>query len=85
MEEAEPQPQQENQAEEADEAPRPPYSVRDAMVLCGVDNTTVFEGKTPAQRFAEDIFSDSFDIYMDKTVEELQNDLKQYSNLTQAQ
>jgi len=85
MEEAEPQPQPENQIEEAEDTPKPPYSVRDAMVLCGVDNTTVFESKTPAQRFAEDIFSDSFDICMDKTVEELQNDIKQYSNLTQAQ
>ena len=48
MEEAEPEPQQENPQVEAEAEPRPPYSIRDAMVLCGVDNTTVFEGKTPA-------------------------------------
>lgn len=77
------QPQENNQEE--NNAPGPPYSVRDAMVLCGVDDTNLFDGKTAAQRFAEDIFSDSFDICMDKTIEELQNDLKQYSNLTQSQ
>ena len=71
---------QENQDQNA-----PPYTVMDAMILCGVDNENNFDGKTAAERFAADIFSDSFQICMDKTIEELQNDLKQYSNLTQAQ
>ena len=72
-----------NQAPQAEE--NPPYSVTNAMVLCGVDNTDEFNGKTAAQRFAEDIFSNSFQICMDKTVDEVQNDLKQYSSLTQTQ
>ncbi len=41
--------------------------------------------KTAAARFASDIFSDSFDLCMDKTMEEVQNILKHYSNLTQNQ
>ena len=61
------------------------YTITDAMVKCGVNNIDLFDGQTAARRFSSDIFSDSFDICMDKTMEEVQNDLKHYSNLTQAQ
>ena len=61
------------------------YTVRDAMVECGVNNTDIFDGKTPAQRLAEDLFSDDFSTCMDKTHEELDSDFKTYSDLTQAQ
>ena len=55
------------------------------MVRCGVCNTDIFDGETAAKRFVSDIFSDSYNICMDKTMEEVQNDLKYYSNLIQAQ
>ena len=71
---------QENQAQNG-----PPYTIMDAMILCGVDNINNHNGQTAAECFVSDIFSNSFQICMDKTIEELQNDLKQYSNLTQNQ
>ena len=61
------------------------YTITDTMFRCGVSNTDIFNGETAARRLASDIFSDSYDICMDKTMEEVQNDLKHYSNLTQAQ
>ena len=43
-------------------AQNPPqaYTVRDAMILCGVNDEDQFNGMTAAQRFAADIFSNSF-------------------------
>ena len=61
------------------------YTITDAMVRCGVSNTDIFNRENAARRFASDIFSDSYDICMDKTMEGVQNDIKHYSNLTQAQ
>ena len=61
------------------------YTVRDAMILCGINDTDVYQQKTPAQRFATDIFSDSFNMCLDKTVEEVNSDIKQYATLTQSQ
>ena len=61
----------------------PPYTVTQAMARCGLDDTTLFNEKTTAQRLTSDIFSDSFDICMDKTIEEVKGELKQYSNLTE--
>ena len=49
------------------------YTVRDAMILCGLIDTDQRQGQTPAQRFATDIFSDSFDMCLDKTIEEVKN------------
>ena len=73
---AAPQPQQ---------AQNPTYSVRGAMVLCGINDTDLFENRTAAQIIASDIFSDALDICMDKTIEEVQSDLKQYPSLTRQQ
>lgn len=61
------------------------YTVRDGMVLCGIDDESLFQDQTPAERFASDIFSNSFSMCLDKTMEEVNNDIKQYSSLTQAQ
>ena len=43
--------------QEGNNAPGPPYSVRDAMVLCGVDDTNLFDGKTAAQRLSQKTYS----------------------------
>ena len=61
------------------------YTVRDAMVLCGLNDTDQFYGMTTAQRFAVDILSDSFAMCLDKTMKEVNNDIKQYATLTQNQ
>ena len=61
------------------------YTVKDAMVLCGLDDTDQHQGRSQAERFASDIFSDAFDMCLDKTVEEVNNDIKQYVTLTQNQ
>ena len=61
------------------------FSVRDALVKCGVNDTVGFNNQTPAERIAEDIFSDSFITCMDKTSDELDEDFKSYSDLTLAQ
>ena len=52
-----------------DEEPQQPnlqaierFTVRDGMVLCGINNEAKLNGRTQAQRLAIDIFSDSFDI-----------------------
>ena len=45
----------------ANQMPQPgPFTVFDALVLCGVDNTTFFQQETPAARLAEGLFSNEF-------------------------
>ena len=61
---------------------QPPFTVTDAMVLCGVPNATMFNGNTQAQRIAEDVFDDDFQSTMDKTFHELEDDFKSYSTMT---
>ena len=55
------------------------------MIACGVNNVDAFLGDTPAFRLATDIFADDFTTCTDKTFEELDSNLKTYSDLTQAQ
>ena len=55
------------------------------MVLYGLNNNDQHNGKTPAKRFATDIFSKSFNMCLDKSVEEVNHDIKQYVTLTQNQ
>ena len=63
----------------------PIYTVLDAMIACGIDNVAMYEGQTAAKRVAADIFADNFNSCMDKSMDELQQDFKSYSDLTQAQ
>lgn len=57
----------------------------DALIACGVDNVNMFDGQTQAQRMSEDMFGNDFAICMDKTIDEMNQDFKSYSELTQAQ
>ncbi len=59
----------------------PPYTVRQAMAKCGINDTDLYETETPAKRFANELFNNSFELCMDKTIEELKSDLKQYASL----
>jgi hypothetical protein len=60
------------------------YEVTHAMIACGIDNNVLFNGATQAQRIATEIFDDDHQSVMDKTINELQEDLKAYSSLTVA-
>ena len=44
-----------------------PYEVVDAMRACGVDNVTLFNGASAAQRIATEVFDDNHNSVMDKT------------------
>ena len=59
-------------------------TVLDAIILCGVDNAVRFNGSTAAERIATEIFDDDFASCMDKSVNDLESDLKAYSSLTVA-
>jgi len=63
----------------------PVSSVFDAMVLCGIDNVDLHDGQTKAQRIATGVFSDDFNTCMVETMEDLQDDLKSFSDLTVAE
>ena len=63
----------------------PVYTVLEALVACGVDNANNFNGNTPAWRLSNELFSDDFESCLDKTQQELDDDLKSYSTLTQLQ
>ena len=63
----------------------PVFTVFDAMVLSGVDDTDVLQGRSTAQRIAADIFEDDFTTSMDKTYKDFDDDLKMFSTLTVAQ
>ena len=56
-------PLQENQGHQEDQGSQ--YCLTNTMIICGVDYTinTRYNGQTPSQHFAADIFSDSFQIY----------------------
>ena len=54
----------------------PTFTVLDAMVSCGIPNDGAqFEGQTPAQRIAEQVFMNTFESCIDKTKDELSDDL----------
>ena len=61
------------------------FTVHEAMTACGVDDVALFNGFTQAQRLAFEIFDNEFISYMDKTLEEVDEDLKTYLSLTAAQ
>ena len=65
-------------------APPPVFTVTDAIIACGVDTIVIFDGANRAQRIAADIFDDDFTTCIDKTTEDFDNDLKDYSALTVA-
>ncbi|CAJ1959303.1 unnamed protein product [Cylindrotheca closterium] len=55
------------------------------MVICGIDNVTLFQGRTQAERIAYKIFSDDFTTTMDSTIDKLNKEFKTLAGLTIAQ
>ena len=60
-------------------------SVYESIVACGVSDAANAGLGSNAECIATDIFNDNFMSCMDKSFEELDSDLKSYSELTVAQ
>jgi hypothetical protein len=58
------------------------FTVLDALIACGVDNVTLFQNETAAQRLTDDVFDDQFTTCQDLTFKELDDHFKTYSELT---
>ena len=65
----------------------PIFSVKDAIVLCGVleEDAPTFGGQLKARRFTMELFQNSFKLVMRKTKEQLYGELKAFLSLTLAQ
>jgi hypothetical protein len=63
----------------------PAFTVHDAMISCGINNIDLYDGDTPAERIATDLFGDVYATCTDKSFEELDYEFKTYSDLTQNQ
>ena len=60
--------------------PLPPvFTVHNAMVAAGVNDTDIFDGQSSAARLAEDLLDNDFLACMDKTHKDLEDDFKSYS------
>ena len=57
-------------------------TVLNAIIACGVDHVALWNGSTAAERIASDVFDDDFYSCMDKSFEDLDDDMKSYSSLT---
>ena len=60
------------------------FMISDALIACGVDDVTLYDGEPAAARLANDIFDNDFSACMDKTSKDLDDDLKAYSTKTLA-
>ena len=63
----------------------PVFTVRDAMVVVGVDDTDNFDGQSSAWSLAEDLFDNDFTTCMDKLHTDIESDFKSFLILAQAQ
>ena len=64
-------------------APSPPvFTVRDGIIACDVRDDDNFDGRKSAERKADKLFDDRYQIFMDKSIEDLKSDLKSYTDLT---
>ena len=51
----------------------PVNTVSASLLLCGVPNAPVFDGQTPDERVAEQIFMDSFDTCLSISIEDVKD------------
>ena len=66
-------------------AAAPVFTICMALAACRVDEVMLFYGLTAAERMAEEMFLDDFNVCMDKKYEEVKVYLKSYSSLKQAE
>ena len=62
----------------------PPFTFANLMFICGINSPTLFQGDLQANRITGKLFDDDFMSCMNKTVKELDDDLKSYSTLIAA-
>ena len=60
----------------------PPFTVTNTIFICGNYIPTLFQGNSQAERISGELFDDKFMSCIDKTVKELDNNLKSNSTLT---
>ena len=60
------------------------FTIRNALIACGVNDVTLYDRETDAAQLANEIFDDAFSAYMDNTFEDLDDDLKAYSTMNLA-
>ena len=60
----------------------PVFTVYQAMMSAGVNDTDNFNGQSSAERLAEDIFDNDFVSCMDKSQADVEADFKSFSSLT---
>ena len=58
------------------------FTVHQAMIVAGVNDTELSNGQSSAARLAEDIFDNAFSTCMDKTHTDVEVDFKSFSGLT---
>lgn len=58
-----------------------PFTILDAIIECGIPQVPVFNGLTPAQRVAEEIFNNDFNMCIEKSDKDLKDDFETFSNL----
>ena len=63
----------------------PVNTVSASLLLCGVPNAPVFDGQTPDERVAEQIFMDSFDTCLSISIEDVKDAITGFTKLTAAQ
>lgn len=49
----------------------PVFTVRDGIIVCGVRDDNSFDDRSSAERIADELFDNSFQMCMYKTVEDL--------------
>ena len=57
-------------------------TIRESLTLCGVDDILLFQGQTAAERVSIAMFDDDYQTCIDKTLQELEDDFKDFSALT---
>ena len=57
------------------------FTIRNALITCGVDDVALNDRETAAARLANEIFDNDFSACTDKTFEDLDDDLKAYSTM----
>ena len=62
----------------------PVFDVAQAMIQYGVPNAPDFNGQTPAERVASQIFIDSFDTTLNTTAEEVSDAMTAFTKLSVA-
>ena len=63
----------------------PLYTVHDNMVICGINDVNLFQGRTQAQRIASELFTDEFRVVMNISNVELNEGFTTLASMTAAQ